>query len=302
MAGTQFNPLPTIRPPPKLLPDLESAYAQLSPSDKDEHHWQYQGYPGLTKWMASANDFFLLRRFSPLQARCLLYLQNEIAKIDKAIEAWDAYAQKHPPASAAGMCGSLDNDPYSERIQLVRQAIPLLEQYNQLVHSFAQLKAKPTARNQQINNLKNWFAFYPHAIDEEEQHHRAKDGDLFPILAKPKVPLVLLMQKSRALRFRFRLSKRSDRIDLPSVTYTSEQGLETCATFSILIVGLCMSFGSIWWLNDVTNNVHRLAIITGSASLFTFWSWLAAGNRPFEILAAFAAYMAVLMIYRQLGS
>lgn len=63
-----------------------------------------------------------------------------------------------------------------------------------------------------------------------------------------------------------------------------------------------MTFGSIWWLNFVNDNVHRLAIITASATLFTTWAWLAAGNRPFEILAAFAAYMAVLMIYRQLAS
>lgn len=178
----------------------------------------------------------------------------------------------------------------------------LTKEADDLVHSFARIKSKATAQDSQIRNVENWFKNYPDAIDGEEQHFRGKAGDLFPILSKPKSPLVLFLQQSRLLRFRFRLSKRADRVDSPQTKYTSEQGLETFATWSIIVVGLGMSFGSIWWLNYVKENVHRLAIITVSATLFTIWSWLAAGNRPFEILAAFAAYMAVLMIYRQLSS
>ena len=89
-------------------------------------------------------------------------------------------------------------------------------------------------------------------------------------------------------------------MDDPSVTYTSEQGIEIFFTWVTLIVGSGMLFGSIWWLNFVEANIYRLAIITVSATLFTFWAWLAAGNKPFEVMAACAAYMAVLMIFRQL--
>lgn len=63
-----------------------------------------------------------------------------------------------------------------------------------------------------------------------------------------------------------------------------------------------MLFASVWGLNYVTDNAKRLGIITGSVFAFTAWAWLAAGNKPFEILTAVAGYTAVLMIYRQLQS
>jgi hypothetical protein len=68
-----------------------------------------------------------------------------------------------------------------------------------------------------------------------------------------------------------------------------------------LTVGLSMTFASIWTLNFVSNKVYSLAIITVSGTIMSLITWAAAGNRPFEILATFAAYMAVLMIYQQIG-
>ncbi|GAB1729277.1 hypothetical protein NU195Hw_Modified_141t1 [Hortaea werneckii] len=271
------------RPPP-VSADLERAYSELTTEQKEFYNWQYQGYPSLTKWMASSNDFFVLRRFSPLQVRCLLYLQNEIAKTNQLIESWDDYAQR-------------------QSLALIQQALPLIQQYNDLVNSFTLLKEKQTASAHQRQNIANWFLWYPSAIDlEEEQHFEGHDGDLFAILPKRRSPLVTFMRRSLWIRRVFSLRPRDDRIDDPSNNYTSGTGVEVFATILILFVGLGMTFGSIWWLNFVNDNVHRLAIITASATLFTTWAWLAAGNRPFEILAAFAAYMAVLMIYRQLAS
>ena len=139
--------------------------------------------------------------------------------------------------------------------------------------------------------MRNWFAHYPGAIAGEEQFFEGNEGDLVSLLTKRRSPFVSFLTSFKPVRARFRLSKRSDRVDLPEVIYASATGLETFATVSILIAGLVLCFGSIWWLNFVVNNVYRLAIITTSASLFTIWAWIAAGNRPFEILAAFAAYV-----------
>ncbi|TKA72458.1 hypothetical protein B0A55_06891 [Friedmanniomyces simplex] len=295
-SASTFTPAP---PPPTSAAHMQ-AFDQLSDLEKDvDYAWQYHGYPALSKWMASANDFFILRRFSPLQARCLLYLQNEIAAIHRGLDDWDQYAQKRPKGT--GQSGSFSNDPFTKRTTLLKQAIPLLQQYNDLVNSFSQLKAKQTADDRQCQNIENWFETYPNAIDPDEQHFRDQQGDLFPLLATPKSPLITLLQRLRLLRFRFTLSKRPDRIDSPYTRYTSEHGMETAISIITLVVGLGMLFASVWWLNFVEENKHRLGIITGSVSLFTVWSWLAAGNKPFEILAAVAGYTAVLMIYRQLS-
>lgn len=100
----------------------------------------------------------------------------------------------------------------------------------------------------------------------------------------------------------FTLKMRHDRIESGSTTYVSQTGLEILAALICLSIGLLMTFGSIWGLNFVNNRIHQLAIITGSGTLITAVAWLAAGNRPFEILAAFAAYMAVLMIFLQIDN
>ena len=120
--------------PPLVSADLEKAYSELTTGQKENVNWQYQGYPALTKWMASSNDFFVLRRFSPLQVRCLLFLQNEIAKRNQAIETWDSYARKQPYQTQEGGCGSLSDDPYPQRLALIQQALPLIQQYSMSGH------------------------------------------------------------------------------------------------------------------------------------------------------------------------
>ena len=88
---------------------------------------QYHGYSTFAKWMASSNDFFLLRRFSVVTARSLLYLQHRIAKIERDLEYWDEYSKNEP----VGKCSldSIDYDELPERKILIDEITPLLQQY-----------------------------------------------------------------------------------------------------------------------------------------------------------------------------
>jgi hypothetical protein len=186
--------------------------------------------------------------------------------------------------------------PLPIRPKLTREA-------DELVASFSKIKAMQTATPRQTGNIDNWFESYGEdAIDPEEQHHRGHQGDLVTMISKPQYPLIALLYRSRIIRRMFKLKLRSDRVDSVSTTYISTRGLEVLAAMLSLTVGLSMTFASIWWLNFVDDTIIRLAIITASGTLMSLITWAAAGNRPFEILAAFAAYMAVLMIYQQIGS
>lgn len=82
--------------------------------------------------MASSNDFFLLRRFSPLQVRCLLYLQNEIALRDKQLHDWDRVALCQEPGE--GTSGWINQDPEAlpgnPRPRIIRELLPKLQQYS----------------------------------------------------------------------------------------------------------------------------------------------------------------------------
>lgn len=165
------------------------------------------------------------------------------------------------------------------------------------------MKTMQTAANNQTRNIDNWFATYgDKAIDDREKHYRGHQGDLVAMISSPQYPLIDLLHRSKFIRGLFKLKKRGDRIDDDLTRYNSTTGLEVLAAMLCLTIGLSMTFASIWWLNFVHNKVYSLAIITASGTLMSLITWAAAGNRPFEILAAFAAYMAVLMIYQQIAS
>ena len=173
------------------------------------------------------------------------------------------------------------------------------------VNSFSEIKAKPTARQYHIGNLENWLKTHPYAVLTSEQHFKDPktghllEGDLFPIVSKDRSPLRLVVDRWRWLRFQFRLGQRNDRIESDHIAYTSEKGLDCFTNMLILVLGLALLFGLIWWLNFVADDVHRLAIITGFITAFTCVVWAAVGQRPLEILAATAAYAAVLMVFLQ---
>ena len=175
-----------------------------------------------------------------------------------------------------------------------------------LASSFSQIKSRPSAQEHELRNLKNWFETYPQAIDPLEQHfldkdHQPLEGDLFPIVARPKSPLRWLLHKSRFLRFRFPLKHRPDRIKSPLTKYHSDTGFDNMVCTITVLIGLALLFAPMWCLHYVNEMTYMLAIITGFVTLFAFWLWVAAGPRQFEILLGTAAYAAVLYIYLQVA-
>ena len=76
----------------------------------------------------------------------------------------------------------------------------------------------------------------------------------------------------------------------------------TCAT---LVLGLAMLVGPLWWLQhlsmDHPNPRAQLEVITGFLVMFTIMLSMLTVAKPFEVLAATAAYGAVLMVFMQLG-
>ena len=122
-SALQFSTLP-----PTVLPHEEDAFTSLGWPVKQEFSFQYLGYPALSKHMASEHDFCVLRRFAPLQVRCLLYLQHEIAVQERALEAWDDYVMKQPKGD--GNNSSMAMEEYPQRTTIIRTLLPLLKEYS----------------------------------------------------------------------------------------------------------------------------------------------------------------------------
>lgn len=290
----------------------------MTDAEKDARPYQYDGYPAFSEWMASSHDFFVLRRYSKESARCLLRLQHEIAKISKTLDDLDEYSRAQPVGF--GGCDSFDDDKFPDRIKIIEYMEGLLQRYcklrsqilavlaystytcaDNLVNAFGQVRKNQTARPEHVQNLNNWFVNRPEAIDPLEQHFRDenKQSDLFPLVLKERSPLRLFLGQAKWLRLLFPPRNFAGQAISPSTHYTSETALDRLTNAIILIVGLCLLFGPMWGLHFINSNTNRLAIITGFVSAFTGLTFLAAGQRPFEILAATAAYAAVLMVYLQ---
>lgn len=62
-----------------------------------------------------------------------------------------------------------------------------------------------------------------------------------------------------------------------------------------------MLLAPLWWLEYVNSTDVRLGIITSFICVFIFLISLSVVNRPFEVVAATAAYTAVLMVFMQIN-
>ena len=91
-----------------------------------------------------------------------------------------------------------------------------------------------------------------------------------------------------------------------TTVYNRDSVVDKFVTCLIMLLGLGMLIGPLWWLQNLSagppNLQARLEVITGFLVLFTILLSILTVARPFEVLAATAAYGAVLMVFMQLGS
>jgi hypothetical protein len=138
--------------------------------------------------------------------------------------------------------------------------------------------------------VKNWLDKYKYAIDDDEQDYINKGTDLISISNEVKDPLVLLAEKSTTLQKLFRKKPRAGQVLTPGTEYWSDKWMQGFGDSIIILIGLLMLYGPMWWLNWVSTDRIRLGIITGFVTGFAVGLRLISGAaKPFEVLAATAA-------------
>lgn len=75
-------------------------------------------------WMASDDDFFVLRRFGKLGARVALMMQNRIAQLEEELLNEDRASRDLGQHS-----GSFRNDPREQRTKLLEELVGRMEKY-----------------------------------------------------------------------------------------------------------------------------------------------------------------------------
>ena len=86
-------------------------------------------------WMASDDDFFVIRRFEKLGARVALLMQNRIVQLEEELRAEDVKC-----TTRGGDNGSFRKDRQTRRQEVMDELVWRLERYRECFHPLASMK------------------------------------------------------------------------------------------------------------------------------------------------------------------
>lgn len=176
-----------------------------------------------------------------------------------------------------------------------------LTQADQFIDAFGKIRVKPRATKHQITNVENWL--HRGAIESKEAAFVKRESDLISIHSRPRPPLLQWLESFGKVQTwgPFKAKIRPDlHVQSTATKYSSNEKFDTFGTVSVISMGLIMLLAPLWWLNHVSASEKRLGIITVFLVIFVAIMSTATIHRPFEVVAASAAYAAVLMVFMQI--
>lgn len=147
-AGRQYSPsscLPAIltastpgRPnAPSLIPlqQLSGSTTIASMTNtflyKFNYPWKYDGYRSFCRFMASGDDFFIIRRFQDLNARTILWMQDRIVQFEEDLKRIDQMVED------ADLSHNLRNDSFRWDRTWVPERHTRMEELSSLLHHYS---------------------------------------------------------------------------------------------------------------------------------------------------------------------
>jgi hypothetical protein len=269
--------------------------------------WRDVGYRGFSEWMASSNDFFLVRRFGALNARVLLLLQDRIVQKEGELKDLDDDAGVNNLTGPEALSNSIRDDPNDERETLLQEIKSMLDEYSEAesqrlctwltdnpddcIIKLSTIYSWDPATKSQRNNVLNWFYNNERAVVTDEQQWIRVAGDVIPLARQTKSPLRGLLETiSRTTGWRMFKLKDQATTRESSTTFNHDiNALERFTNAVLITLGLLLLIGPMWSLQFITNEVKRLAIITSFILLFASILAGATAAKPFETLGATAA-------------
>ena len=177
------------------------------------------------------------------------------------------------------------------------------------------MAARLRATDIQKSNIDNWMnRNNDHAISPEELEFFKRKTDIIPVVQAMKSPLRKLAERKFGSTWA-RLTPFTIEVDKPehyeygeegksAVTYFNDSVIDRAIENITLILGLAMMLLPLWILQLVAASYShiwlRLLVISIFMVAFTIILSAVTASRSVEILAATAAYGAVLMVYMQL--
>ena len=101
---------------------------QTLSQEEIEKPWKYIGYRGFSAFLASDDDFLIFRRFSTLNTRVLLFLQDQISVLESELNELD---RKHSDKDAVDIHnGSFRQESEPRRTELLLDIHQSLKEYS----------------------------------------------------------------------------------------------------------------------------------------------------------------------------
>ncbi|KAF2143089.1 uncharacterized protein K452DRAFT_226033 [Aplosporella prunicola CBS 121167] len=294
------------------------SYRGPTRAEKRKRPYIFMGYPALSKFLASDDDAFVIRRYGALHARTILMLQEKIRQLEHELAESDRshitipVGKGYEDLEHMAVTGSFakDRELYGgRRWEIMHELAELLEKYDRLVLYYSKLKEKPKMPRRIIRNVQSWFSDYPTAIESAEQEFINKEKDLIALVDRPKTPLRRFLESfswfNRLCCWRVKQKAQDEytfEFEDPGSHYYNDSLIDYTVTLIVLLLGLGMLLGPAWWLNAATSSTQRLTIICIFVPLFMILLVLVTAVKPFETVAATSAYAAVLMVFMQMGA
>ncbi|KAL3462269.1 hypothetical protein BJX64DRAFT_288600 [Aspergillus heterothallicus] len=250
-------------------------------------------------FVASDPDFSFYRRFDTLSTRVILELQDNVARIERALEKVDEESSRKNEDRINN--GTLRMDQNVNRRELLSKARGSLDEYYRFVELCSGIRSRPPPTERDVTSVRTWLSNDERAIAKEEMEYVEK-RDLFVLITKLRSPLRRFLELWSPVR---RCGWwKEERPELPfyirqDVHFYSDQRLETTASVALIGIVFFTLVAPLWILASANSPVYKLKVITSFSSVVFGILTTATTSGLTESLAATATYSAVLMVLLQ---
>ncbi|MCJ1249376.1 hypothetical protein MMC30_006599 [Trapelia coarctata] len=277
-----------------VLPILSND-PKVTREDLAEKPWKYAGYKNYSRFVGTSRSFFVTRQFRTLNVRVILAMQDQLTELEEDLNVLDNQLSCKDAEDIHN--GSFRQESSRDRLGLIWSIQRKLKDYNEYLQSYTQIGTRSGVAARDIRSVEAWVTDHPSGILDSELQYVQSGDDLVYVLPKEKSPLRRIYNKAESLGLHWFRREPTDAIgyDPETTLLQEEERAEAVLSRVILLIGLLMLIGPLWILESVKTTIHSLAVITCFIVLFLFLVSFATAARPFESLAATAAYSAVLM-------
>ncbi|PMD50082.1 uncharacterized protein K444DRAFT_604537 [Hyaloscypha bicolor E] len=276
----------------------------LTQKEVDAKPWKFIGYPGYSSFLASETDLLIFRRFGATSARIALKLQDNVVVLEEELSKLDGNFARREAKDVQNGSFRIEQP---DREKVMNQLHNALLEYNAFMLQQVELRKFPPPSEHDVENISNWHWNHSHcAISKEEQQYLTHVHDLFSLVPRIKTPLRRLVDKSRS--FKMHWLWRQEKVpqlplyDREEIFYVSDRKIDRLMTVIIITIGTVMLIAPMWILWSLKDANVKLGTITACMLFFLGLVSYTTVAKPFETLAATAAYAAVLMVFLQLGT